>query len=73
MVGIVYKFFVSRNITIKLPDQVPPNISQTFKDLIPFSVSISIFWLFDLIFRSAFGFCFAQASSRSSSPVLRSR
>ena len=70
MVGIVYKFFVSRNITIKLPDQVPPNISQTFKDLIPFSVSISIFWLFDLIFRSAFGFCFAQGVIQVFQPLF---
>ena len=72
VVGIVYKFFVSRNITIKLPDQVPPNISQTFKDLIPFSVSISIFWLFDLIFRSAFGFCFAQGVIQVFQPLFSS-
>ena len=70
VVGIVYKFFVSRDITIKLPDQVPPNISQTFKDLIPFSVSISIFWLFDLIFRSAFGFCFAQGVIQVFQPLF---
>jgi PTS system lactose-specific IIC component len=70
VVGIVYKFFVSRNITIKPPDQVPPNISQTFKDLIPFSVSISIFWLFDLIFRSAFGFCFAQGVIQVFQPLF---
>ena len=70
VVGIVYKFFVSRNITIKLPDQVPPNISQTFKDLIPFSVSISIFWLFDFIFRSAFGFCFAQGVIQVFQPLF---
>lgn len=60
IVGGIYKFFVSRNITIKLPEQVPPNISQTFKDVIPFSVAIVFFWLFDLIFRNIFGYCFAQ-------------
>ena len=70
VVGIVYKFFVSRNITIKLPDQVPPNISQTFKDLIPFSVSISVFWLFDLIFRNAFGFCFTQGVIQVFQPLF---
>ena len=70
VVGIVYKFFVSRNITIKLPDQVPPNISQTFKDLIPFSVSISVFWLFDLIFRNALGFCFAQGVIQVFQPLF---
>lgn len=60
IVGGIYKFFVSRNITIKLPEQVPPNISQTFKDVIPFSVAIVFFWLFDLGFRNIFGYCFAQ-------------
>lgn len=28
--GIIYKFFIKRNITVKMPEQVPPNISQTF-------------------------------------------
>ena len=60
VVGIVYKFFISRNITIKMPEQVPPNISQTFKDIIPFSVCCAIFWVVDLLFRNAFGFCVAQ-------------
>ena len=56
----VYRFCVKRNITIRLPEEVPPNISQAFKDIIPFGVSIIIFWLFDLGFRSAFEMNFAQ-------------
>ncbi len=68
--GIVYKFFVKRNITIKLPEQVPPNISQTFKDLIPFSVSIAIFWAFDQVFRSMFGICFAQGVIQVFQPLF---
>ena len=68
--GIVYKFFVKRNITIRLPEQVPPNISQTFKDLIPFSVSIAIFWAFDQVFRSAFGICFAQGVIQVFQPLF---
>ena len=80
MTGIIYKFFIKRNITVKMPEQVPPNISQTFKDIIPFSVCITVFWVFDIVFRAAFGFCFAQgviqvfqplftaADPRSSSP-----
>lgn len=44
MTGIIYKFFIKRNITVKMPEQVPPNISQTFKDIIPFSVCITVFW-----------------------------
>ena len=31
----VYKFCVKRNITIHMPEEVPPNISQTFADVIP--------------------------------------
>lgn len=70
VVGIVYKFFISRNITIRMPEQVPPNISQTFKDIIPFSVSIIIFWLFDLAFRNAFGYCFAQGVISVFQPIF---
>ena len=35
----VYKFCVKRNITINMPEEVPKNISQTFADFIPLSVS----------------------------------
>ena len=31
----VYKVCVKNNVTIRMPDEVPPNISQVFKDLIP--------------------------------------
>lgn len=47
----IYKFCVKKNITIKLPDEVPGNIAQTFKDLIPISASVLFFWLFDIFFR----------------------
>ncbi|MDD8049170.1 MAG: PTS lactose transporter subunit IIBC [Thomasclavelia sp.] len=70
IVGAFYKFFVSRNITIKMPEEVPPNISQTFKDVIPFSVAIVFFWLFDLVFRNAFGFCFAQGVISVFQPIF---
>jgi len=58
---IVYNFFVKRNITIKLPEEVPPNIAQTFKDLIPFSVNVLIIYGIDLIVRSLTGTNFATA------------
>lgn len=32
---IVYKYLVNRNITIKMPDMVPPNIAASFTALIP--------------------------------------
>ena len=40
---IVYNFFIKRNITIKMPKEVPPNISQVFKDIFPLSRLLSLF------------------------------
>ena len=51
VVGGIYKFCIKRNITIKMPEQVPPNLSQTFKDVIPFAFSMIIIWLFDIFSR----------------------
>ncbi|MDO4168807.1 MAG: PTS lactose transporter subunit IIBC [Lachnospiraceae bacterium] len=56
----VYKFFIKRDITIKMPDAVPPNISQTFKDIIPFAACVIILTIFDFFFRKFIGVCFAQ-------------
>ena len=60
VVGGIYKFCVSRNITIHMPEQVPPNISQTFKDIIPFSLSVLVFWLVDIAVRALTGACVAE-------------
>ena len=68
--GAVYKFFIKRNITIKMPEQVPPNISQTFKDIIPFSVCLLLFWIIDLVFRAAFGICVAQGVIQVFQPLF---
>ena len=57
----VYKFCVKRNITIRMPEQVPPNISQTFADVIPFAFSTLLLAAFDIVFRNLTGICFAQA------------
>lgn len=54
----IYKFFVSRNITIKLPDEVPHYIAQTFADLIPLSVAVFVFWIGSIIFQSITGMLF---------------
>lgn len=56
----IYRVCIKNNITIKMPEQVPPNISQTFKDIIPFAVSALIFFGFDLAFRNVFGVNFAE-------------
>lgn len=55
----IYKFFVKRDITIKMPDQVPHNISQTFADLIPLAVSVLFFWLVSIFFKDLVGMAFS--------------
>lgn len=49
---IVYNFFIKRNITIKMPKEVPPNISQVFKDIFPLSAVIIIIYALDLLSRA---------------------
>lgn len=56
----IYKVCVKNNITIKMPDEVPHNVSQTFADLIPLALSVLFFWLFDLIFRTLMGISFSS-------------
>lgn len=41
----VFKFFKEKNIVIKMPDGVPPAISNSFTALIPTTVIFTIFWL----------------------------
>ena len=47
----VYSFFIKHNIT-KMPKEVPPNISQVFKDIFPLSAVIIILYALDLIVRA---------------------
>ena len=56
----IYKFCVGRNITIKLPKEVPGNISQTFADIIPISLSVLLFWVFDIAVRKFIGVGFSE-------------
>ena len=57
----VYKFCVLRDLTIKMPKEVPGTISQTFRDIIPFGLSVFIIVLIDLAVRSTTGVVFAEA------------
>lgn len=56
----VYKFFVTREIVIRMPEEVPPNISQAFADIAPFAGTISITIIVDFIIRSNAGISFAE-------------
>lgn len=60
VVGGIHKVLIKNNVTLKMSERVPPNIAQTFKDIIPFAATTIVFWLFDHFFRGAFGFCFAE-------------
>lgn len=48
----VYRFFKKRNITIKMPEQVPPAVARSFEALIPGVVILTTTWLI----RSVAGF-----------------
>ncbi|MDV7719300.1 PTS lactose transporter subunit IIB [Pediococcus ethanolidurans] len=56
VVGLIvpnlYYVCIKNNVTIKMPPQVPQNISQTFKDVIPLGLSVVVFWAFDIAFKA---------------------
>ncbi|HZJ86675.1 MAG TPA: lactose/cellobiose PTS transporter subunit IIB [Erysipelothrix sp.] len=56
----VYRFSLNRNLTIKMPEEVPPNISQTFADIIPFGLSVLVLFLMDTIVRATVGISFGH-------------
>lgn len=60
MTVLVYKFCVERDLTIKMPKEVPGTIAQTFRDIIPFSLAVFSAVMIDLIFRNVFNGSFAQ-------------
>ncbi|MET1963220.1 PTS lactose transporter subunit IIBC [Enterococcus faecium] len=57
----LYKFCVLKDITIKMPKEVPGTISQTFRDIFPFSFSVFAAVLIDLGIRQIFQISFAEA------------
>ena len=56
----IYKFLVGRGITIKLPEEVPHYIAQTYADLFPLAASITFFWVFSFVFRDVTGMLFGN-------------
>lgn len=41
----IYRFFIVKNITIKMPEGVPPEVSNSFIALIPGAVILILFWV----------------------------
>lgn len=66
----VYKFCVSRDLTIKLPKEVPGAIAQNFRDIIPFGGAVIICGIIDVVVRNLRAFrspsCSSNCSPRSS-------
>ena len=46
----VMRFCVQKNIVIKMPSQVPPNVGNSFSALIPITISVTIVWLIVHVF-----------------------
>lgn len=66
----IYKFCIKKNITIRLPEEVPPNISQVFKDVLPFALSIFILYGLDLLVRNTLGTSFADSIAKILAPLF---
>jgi len=41
----IYRFFLEKKITIRMPDGVPPNVTNAFVALIPFLVILTLLWI----------------------------
>lgn len=67
----IYYICIKNNITVKLPPQVPGNISQAFKDLIPLGVSVTVFWVFGFLFKAATGTVLPRWIINVLSPVFQ--
>lgn len=66
----VYKFCVKRDITIRMPKEVPGTISQMFRDVIPFSFAVFGAVLIDLLFRNVFQGSFANTAITALQPLF---
>ncbi|MGI6155102.1 MAG: lactose-specific PTS transporter subunit EIIC [Enterococcus lemanii] len=66
----IYHFCVKNNVTIRMPEEVPPNISQVFKDVIPFALSILSLYALDVIFRSFLGGGVAEGIGKFFEPLF---
>lgn len=66
----IYKVCVKNNVTIRMPDEVPPNISQVFKDVIPFTLSVVSLYALDLLARHFVGASVAESIGKFFTPLF---
>lgn len=67
---IVYNFCMKNDIAIRMPEEVPPNISQAFTDVIPFAIAVIIAYGIDVAIRAFTGVSFAQAVIEMFQPLF---
>ena len=66
----VYKVCVKNNVTISMPDEVPPNISQVFKDLIPFTLSVVLLYALELVVKASLHVTVAESIGTLLAPLF---
>ncbi|MGT2885011.1 lactose-specific PTS transporter subunit EIIC [Streptococcus ferus] len=66
----IYKICVKNNVTIRMPEEVPPNVSQAFKDIIPYALSIFVLYGIDIVTRQFVGTNVAEAILKLFEPLF---
>lgn len=66
----IYYQCIKHNITIKMPDVVPQNIAQTFKDIFPMTFSVGLFWIVQIILNKTFGANLSECVVNLLSPLF---
>ena len=67
----MYKFCTLKNITIKMPPEVPGVISNVFKNVFPYSFSVLCCVAIDLLVNQIFGVRFAESLIMLFSPLFQ--
>lgn len=67
----IYKVCMRNDVTIKMPKEVPPNISRVFTDLIPFSLAVVLLYIVDIIVRNISGTSVAESISLGLAPLFQ--
>ena len=47
----IYGFLLNKNLTIKMPKDVPPAISKSFSAIIPGFLTLSVFMIINILFK----------------------
>ena len=66
----IYNITVKNNVTIRMPEEVPPNISQVFKDIIPFTLVIVVLYGLDILSRNIMGSNVAESIIKLFEPLF---